>query len=119
MRKVFLMLILGAGIWQSCSTLHSTTYIDPKKSFVIGEGKHGSYVAQVQNEGKGDIEVIQVNEQGVSTTLGLLKKGDKKEYSVKRNTTVMFKNDNLAKGVIKIRLRGDSNLSMGYKENQQ
>lgn len=109
-----------ASISQACQTLKSQTYIDPQKSFVLGEGKHGSYVAQIQNIGKGDLEVVQVSEKGVATSLGILKSKEKGKYQVSKNTTVQFKNENAEeKGVIDIRLVGDTNLSMGYQANKR
>lgn len=60
--------------WVSCGTLNSTTYIDPKKSFVIGEGNYGGYWAKIMNASPCDIEVTQSNSEGVQTSLGILKK---------------------------------------------
>jgi hypothetical protein len=107
---------------QACSifsALTSTTTIDPNKSFVLGQGKHGSYSAAVKNVGNDLIEVIQVDSEGAKSTLGVLKVGEKKSYQVLANHTILFKNVNTQKqGVIEIFAKGDTNLSMGYQENR-
>lgn len=102
----------------ACGTLKSVTYIDPQKSFVLGEGSHGRYVADIQNVGQDDIEVIAQGADGVSNSLGMLKVNEKGHYDVPANTRVSFKNTSTSnKGVIQIRIKGDTGLSMGYKEN--
>ncbi|NUO03682.1 MAG: hypothetical protein HUU01_23960 [Saprospiraceae bacterium] len=118
MKKLLIFAFFAVSVSQACQTLKSQTYIDPQKSFVLGEGKHGSYVAQIQNVGKGDLEVVQVSEKGIRTSLGVLKSKEKGKYQVSNNTTVQFKNDDAReKGIIDIRLVGDTNLSMGYQGN--
>ncbi len=119
MKKALFFASFMAFIFQACQTLTSQTLIDPQKSFVLGKGKHGSYVAQIQNTGKDDIEVILIDENGGLTSLGMLKKNEKETYRVPKNTTVQFKNTSSdQKGVIDIKLEGDTNLSMGYQANQ-
>lgn len=111
----YLFFLVALTTLFSCGTLHSTTYIDPEKSFVLGEGNHGSYSAKIKNAGAGDIEVIKSDLGGNQTSLGILKKGASAEYSVPKNTTVRFKNLSDKEGEIKIKLRGDTGLSMGYE----
>ncbi len=120
MMKTILLSVLAIFILcQSCKTLSSTTYIEPQKSFVLGEGTHGSYTATVENVGADQIEVIQINNRGEATTLGTLKVGQKNTYTVPDNTTINFKNSSINEtGTIKILAKGDTNLSMGYKENK-
>jgi hypothetical protein len=120
MMKTILLSVLTVFIFcQSCKTLTSTTYIEPQKSFVLGEGAHGSYTATVENVGTDQIEVIQINNRGEATTLGTLKVGQKNTYTVPDNTTINFKNSSINEtGTIKILAKGDTNLSMGYKENK-
>lgn len=112
------LLLFFTAACSSLSTLTSVTYIDPQKSFVLGEGNHGSYVADIQNVGQDDIEVIAQGADGISKSLGVLKVNEKGHYDVPANTRVSFKNGSTSdKGVIQIRIKGDTGLSMGYKEN--
>lgn len=118
MKKIilFVLLISATSLLQSCGTLSSTTYIDAEKSFVLGEGNHGSYTAKVKNAGTENIEVFAVNNAGITTSLGILKPNESGKYPVKKNTTVKFENKGSEQGVIKIRAKGDTNLSMGYSK---
>ena len=122
MKKLFFFAVIIAAItFESCSIfgkLTSSTTIEPQKSFVLGQGKHGSYNAKIKNSGKGDIEVIVVKNGGVATSLGVLKPNEKGEYPVASNTEVRFKNLGSDTGEIQILLTGDTNLSMGYRENK-
>lgn len=112
------MFFLLAGFVQSCA-LYSTTYIDPNKSFMLGQGKHQGYSADIRNAGQNGVEVFTIAETGDSTSLGVLRPNEKKNYAVPANTLVRFKNLSSVLGAtIQIELRGDTNLSMGYKENK-
>ena len=112
------MLLCAAAVGLSaCSTLTSMTYIDAGKSFVLGEGKHGSYRASVQNTSLGRIEVFQKSTAGDFEPLGVLKFLQKLDCSVPANTEVIFKNTSDGKAALKIKLVGDTGLSMGYKDN--
>ena len=117
MKHLFFCAVLLCSL-QAYSTLSSTTYIDSQKSFVLGENEHRAYTASVKNVGDTDIEVVQLNAKGVATSLGILKNNEKQNYAVVRNATIKFENKGTEQGVIKIFARGDTNLSMGYKENE-
>jgi len=120
MKNLLILTLIFIGL-QACKSLTSTTYIDPKKTFVLGEGKHGSYDATIKNVGKDMVEVIQIDEKGRNYTMDILKIGEKKEYKVAKNATVMFKNINMEKqAIIEILITGNPNasLSMGYQENK-
>ena len=122
MKKIFFaIIIITISTLQSCSIfgkLTSTTTIEPQKSFVLGEGKHGAYNARIKNVGKSEIEVFAIAENGLRTSLGILKIREKREYPVSSNTEIQFKNLGALEGVIEILLTGDTRLSMGYKANK-
>ena len=116
-----MLLLFTLFVLQACVNhgFYSTTYIDPKKTFVLGEGRHGRYVAKIKNVGSDDIEIIQRDAQGAERSLGILKVGETGRYEVSANKTTLFKNlSNQKQGAIEIYANGDTNLSMGYKENQ-
>lgn len=113
----FVLLVLSLP---ACKSLTSTTTIDPNKSFVLGDGPHGSYSAQIKNVGADAIEIMQSDRNGKVTALGSLQRGESGKYQVGANTTVIFKNKSLAeKGVIEIMITGNpfGSLSMGYRDN--
>jgi len=121
MRRVLVFALFSFIFFQSCGifvALTSQTSIEPGKSFVLGEGEHGSYTASIQNTTNSPVEVfIQKYQSEVSTSLGVLNKGDKQEYRVAKDNRVSFKNLGKKVAEINIKLRGETNLSMGYKEN--
>ena len=99
------------------SDLSSTTYIDPNKSFVLGEGRHGSYKAKIINKGKVDIEVFVQPLDKERVSVGVLKPNAVDEYRIEKDTKVIFKNLGDETATIGIKLSGDTSLSMGYKPN--
>jgi len=120
MKKLGLLVLVIISL-QACKSLTSTTYIDPNKSFVLGDGLHGSYTARIKNVGADVIEVSQSDKNGTATSLGSLQRRESREYKVGANTTVIFKNKNREeKGVIEILVTGNptGSLSMGYRDNQ-
>ena len=128
MKKIILsaFIILGlVGVFQAFGltslfdNLTSTTIIEAKQSFVLGEGKHGGYTAKVVNKGNVDVEVFTAAEKEERKSLGILKPNDKSEYNVARNTQVIFKNLGDKTATIGIKLSGDTGLSMGYKPSQR
>ncbi len=117
MKKITFSLLL-ATVLLSCSTgtLHSVTYIEPGLSFALGEGKHGGYSASITNQGKSEIVVSALKENGMTLPLDTLKISQSGKYQVPANTQVFFKNTSTAnQGEIKILLKGDTNLSMNYE----
>ncbi len=107
-----LILIFG------CKSLTSVTTIEANKSFLLGEGKHGSYNATIKNVGSDLIEVFLIDSKKIKNSLGLLKINQSATYQVPENSAVQFKNMSSSKnGVIEIKAHGDTNLTMGYKSN--
>ena len=106
----------GIGLFD---TLTSTTIIEPNQSFVLGEGKHGGYNAKIVNKGKVDVEVFTTSENESAKSIGILKADDKEDFTILKNTKVIFKNLGNETATIGIKLSGDTGLSMGYKPNKQ
>jgi|GEM_PF-352120 len=98
--------------------LTSTTQIEASKSFVLGEGKHGSYKATIKNVSKCDVEVLKSGENDQMVSLGLLTPTTTKQFNIPSNTKVVFKNLGKTMAAIEINLSGDTGLSMGYKDNK-
>ncbi|MDX1908929.1 MAG: hypothetical protein SF053_17970 [Bacteroidia bacterium] len=111
----YILILIAALSLGACRSLQSVTYIEPAQAFSLGEGRHGSYVANIQNIGPEDIEVLVRQPDSQVVSLGLLQKAGKGHYDVPANTQVIFKNTSEARqGIIQIRLKGDTDLSMGY-----
>ncbi len=101
------------------SDLTSTTIIEANQSFVLGEGKHGGYNAKLVNKGNVEIEIFTENEDGEKKSVGVLKPQEKAEFTIIKNTKVIFKNLGNETATIGIKLSGDTSLSMGYKPNKR
>jgi hypothetical protein len=115
MNKKILFALLLLSFLQSC-VLHSVTLIESSKTFVLGEGKHGRYNASIKNIGVAPIEVFKIVDGSAPVSLGVMQPDTEKTYSVEGTTAIWFKNLSLRQAQIKIKLVGDKNLSMGYKE---
>ena len=116
--KKAIILIAIAFVIQSCASLKSETYIDPAKTFALGEGEHAGYSAKIKNQGDVAIEIFKQELEGEKISVGILKVNQEETYEIPRNTAVFFQNSNSSKRVtLKIELYGANNLSMGYKEN--
>lgn len=121
MKKSIILLTIFIG-WTvtACGTLgalHSTTYIEPLKSFELGAGKHGSFRASIKNISQVNVEVFTHPLDGEKKSVIVLKPNQLVNLSVDKNTKTIFKNASNAQAAIKIDLNGDTGLSMGYKEN--
>lgn len=122
MQKIFLALLLFAVLGSSCgifSQLTSTTQIEANKSFVLGQGNHGSYNANIKNIAKSNVEVFKSAADGTMVSLGILEPGDQQQYAVPKDTKVAFMNIGKSMARIEIKLVGDTNLSMGYSDNKE
>lgn len=95
--------------------LTSTTFIDPYKTFKLGDGEHGSFKATVVNKGKGSIGIYTTLLGKQPEQLGTLESGEKKPYTIGSNTMVSFENSNPVKAILHIELSGARNLSMTYQ----
>jgi hypothetical protein len=94
----------------------SETIIEPNKTFVLGEGKHVGYSANVKNIGGVDIEIFKQELGSEKISVGILKVNQESSFDIAKNTAVFFQNYSSSKTVrIKIKLVGTSNLSMGYQ----
>ncbi len=118
MKKCFFITAFTSLVFYSCASLTSSTVIEPKQSFVLGEGKHASYSAKIKNEGLSDVEVFKTSNNEMPASLGVLKIGQEQNYNVPDNTKVIFKNLGNSKTDLAIKLYGDKNLSMKYQNNK-
>ncbi len=118
MRKSIIILAIVSFIFQSCATLTSQTIIEPNKTFILGEGNHLGYTAEVKNTGSVEFEIFKRELEGEKIRVGILKVNQAETYEIPRNTMVYFQNQSKFKQVkVNIKLKGTSNLTMGYQDN--
>ncbi|MFZ4785627.1 MAG: hypothetical protein ACOYLH_09120 [Flavobacteriales bacterium] len=113
-KLIFILLsILALG---SCGTLNSTTYIEPSRAFVLGEGTHGPLNAKVQNVGTDAVQVTLTTSEGAKVDLGVLNVNETKTYSIPSNCFVSFQNTSDSNtSTIRIKAKGDVNVGMRYQ----
>lgn len=118
MKKTIILLTIFIGFVISSCALHSVTYIDPLKSFQLGEGEHGSFKASIKNISQVNVEIRTQPLGGEEKSVILLKPNQLVNLSVDKNTKTIFKNPSDSQASIKIDLTGDTRLSMGYRANK-
>jgi hypothetical protein len=116
MRYVFPIFFCCITLFCSaCGTLNSVTTIEPNQTFVLGENSHLPFRARIKNIGEGAVEVL-LTASKKTTSLGILHQNENAYYEAAANNVVSFKNVGTTKANIKIKLVGDTNLSMGYSK---
>jgi len=97
---------------QSCA-LHSRTTIGPKKAFELGDGEHGSFKASVYNDSKAAVHIYESRLAQPEKKLTTLQPGQKKTVRFGADTKAIFKNDTNQEAAVKLKVTGDTGLSMG------
>jgi hypothetical protein len=112
-----LCIAIAGCITSSCilPSLTSTTLIQPQKSFMLGQGNHGPYKAYVQNGKKDTITIYQRLINGDTIGVVKLQPNGNIVLKVARDTQAIFENASSKTISIKIKLYGDTNLSMNYE----
>ncbi len=109
------ILVLAIAAWcVSCSTLESTTFIDPGKSFELGKNEHAAFSVNVENKGKSPIEIYHAPIDGGKHSSEMVAVGGKTKIKVDPNTALIFKNANPDTATVSLRVHGDLGLSMQY-----
>jgi hypothetical protein len=118
MKVLFCFLFLTTIFAQACRTLTSQTFIEPGKSFVLGEGTHGAFRAKVKNTGTAAVEVAKESLEGNKTTVAVLAPGDETRVTIGNDTKAIFKNTGTEKATLDLYVSGDIGLSMANKTSE-
>jgi len=110
--KNLLILLVAGLLLQSCA-LHSRTTIGPRKAFELGEGTHGSFKARVYNDSEVPVEICSAGMGQAEIKLIILKPGQQKTVRFAADTKAIFKNNSEKEAVVKLKVTGDTGLSMG------
>lgn len=114
----YLSLILISLLAQSCKTIKSTTYVEPERTFILGEGNHEEFKVKVTNESTSDIELFTTDNAGNVKLLAPVKPKQTNKIKIEENTSLNFKNlSPTEKSTLKLKIKGETTLSMGYKNN--
>lgn len=113
-KSIFSILITGIFL-SACNMLHSTTTIQANDAFILGNNKHGRFSASVTNVSTSPLTVWQYPiDGGRHSPLTLLPAANVK-LKVGKNTALRIENSSDKSVDVKLDVKGDVGLSMGYK----
>lgn len=118
MRIKYLLLLFIAISLVSCrvfNTLNSTTYIKANNEFILGNNVHGKFNASVTNTSNSDVTIWQYPIDGGRHSPITLKPSMNSKVKVDKNTSLRIENHSNEEVAIKLIVKGDIGLSMGYK----
>ena len=98
------------------NTLNSTTYIKSNDEFILGNNVHGKFNASVTNTSNSDVTIWQYPIDGGRHSPITLKPSMNTKVKVDKNTSLRIENHSNEDVAIKLKVKGDTGLSMGYKK---
>ena len=118
MTKKYLSIFFIAILAMSCSpfrTLNSTTNIKANDAFILGNNKHREFYASVSNISNSEITIWQYPIDGGRHSPIALNGLSSVKVRVDKNTLLRFDNANAVEVALKLKVKGDLALSMGYR----
>lgn len=115
MKNLLLILVFASIFFTTCKTLTSTTSIKAKDAFILGNNKHGGFSVRLKNISNTDIEVWKCPINGGQHSPVVIKPKETIKVSVDRDTALRIDNKSDAEVAVELLVKGDTGLSMGYK----
>lgn len=103
----------------SCSvfgSLTSTTLIQAKDSFVLGNNEHGRFKVKLKNVSNQVLTVYRAPIAGGTHSPITVKKDQTITVKVESDTALVIQNDSNEEASVNLKVTGDTGLSMGYKK---
>ncbi|TAE10981.1 MAG: hypothetical protein EAZ47_11105 [Bacteroidetes bacterium] len=116
MKKILVGLAAITLTTSSCKTVYSTTSIEPKKFFVLGDNEHEAFEITIKNISKENLELLKVPNGGKSELVQILNPHKKATIIIEKNTALYVHNKSQFKVAVELDIKSNSHLSMGYKE---
>jgi hypothetical protein len=119
MRKKNLLIFLVAFNGVTClpfKSINSNTYIKANDEFILGNNVHGKFYASVTNASNFEVTIWQYPNDGGRHSPITLKPSLSVKVTVDKNTSLRIENHSNEEVVIKLKVKGDIGLSMGYKK---
>lgn len=113
-KSIFSILITGIFL-SACNMLHSTTTIQANDAFILGNNKHGQFYASVTNVSTSPLTVWQYPIDGGRHSPLTLQPAANVKLKVGKNTALRIENSSDKSVDVKLDVKGDIGLSMGYK----
>lgn len=114
--KMTFALALISVLVSACS-IHSTTQIKSKERFLLGNNPHQSFRVTLKNISETPIEIHRAPIAGGRQSGETVEPGKTVRVRVEPNTALVIINNGETEASVKLTVRGDTGLSMGYANN--
>ncbi len=111
----FGIICLVASACLPFKTLNSTTYIKAKDAFILGNNKHGLFRVTLTNESPSELTLWKSPITGGNHSPLIISPSASVKLKVEKNTALRIENPSKRDATVKLRVKGDTGLSMGYK----
>lgn len=98
--------------------LNSTTYIEPGKSFVLGDNEHGLFRVKLTNVSPFEIYVYSKTLNGEKKIERKVASKEKVELNAEKNMAIIIQNPSTEKATVTLNVKGDIGLNMEYSDNR-
>ncbi|MFN3487579.1 MAG: hypothetical protein ACK4YV_00520 [Emticicia sp.] len=115
MKKLFFTLVAFTLFFTSCRSLTSTTYIKGNDAFILGSNKHGEFSVRLKNVSANNIELWRTPIDGGKHSPVTVKPNETVKVNVEKNTALKIENKANEQATVELFVKGDTGLSMGYK----
>lgn len=115
--RAFVCLLLVGFLltFSGCAFIGSTVWIQPGEEFRLGENRHGTFKVSMNNLGKEPIYLEAESLEGLVVKRDTLPGRSFKTLRFPPNTVAVFQNPGSKETRVRVRISGDTNLSMGYE----
>ncbi len=115
MKKLFLTSVAFTLFFTSCRSLTSTTYIKGNDAFILGNNKHEEFSVRLKNVSKSNLELWRTPIDGGKHSPVTVKPNETVKVNVEKNTALKIENKTNEQATVELLVKGDTGLSMGYK----
>ena len=96
-------------------TLNSTTYIKANDAFILGNNEHRQFRVTLTNESQSELILWKSPIAGGNHSPVTLQPKETFKLTVEKNTALRIENPSKEDATVKLVVKGDTGLSMGYK----
>ncbi len=108
-------LILSILLLISGCALNSTTYIKPNDRFILGNNPHGKVGVKLSTISTEPVQTQLFPIDAGFHSLSTVNSGKTERVAVDKNTALHIVNNSTDTVIVELKVRGDLNLSMGYR----
>ena len=99
----------------SLKSLKSTTFIKANDAFILGNNVHGKFSVRITNTSNYEITIWQYSINGGRDSQIKVNPSSTIKINVDKNTAIRIESQSNEEVAIKLKVTGDTGLSMGYK----